>query len=63
MSVLDRKCCDVNPDSKNTQTVREFIHDMYMHIYHEDISDNALNEMSDEDVEQLADELDWLGWK
>ena len=63
MSILDQRCCDVVTESTNTQTIREFIHDLYSVIYHKDIPDNILNEMSDNEVMELAEELDWLGWK
>lgn len=63
MSILDKRCCDVVPESSNKSSVREFIHDLYPVVYRDDISDNVLNEMSDFQIMELVEELDWLGWK
>lgn len=63
MNILNKRCCDVYPESPNTQTIREFIHDLYQAIFHQDILDATLNLMSEADIMRLVDELDWLGWK
>lgn len=64
MGILDKRCCDVYEDSHNTQTIREWIHETHKYIYHgEDVSDNALDRMSEPDLREFIDELDWLSWK
>lgn len=61
--ILELRCCDYDKASTNIQTIREWIHDMYKYIYDEDIMDDALNKMSDSELKELIDELDWLSWK
>lgn len=63
MSMLDKRCCDVVDDCTNTQTIREFIHSLDTIVYKEPITDEKLNKMSDAEIMELVDELDWLGWK
>jgi len=63
MSILDQRCCDVVTESTNTQTIREFIHDLDIIVYKKHISDEELNKMSNNEIMELVEELDWLGWK
>ena len=61
--MLSKRCCDVYENCTNTQTIREWIHDTYRYIYHDDISDEGLNKLSNAEIEELIDELDWLASK
>lgn len=63
MSILDKRCCDVVDNCTNTQTIRGFIHSLDTIVYKEPITDEKLNKMSDAEIMELVDELDWLGWK
>lgn len=63
MSILNKRCCDVVDNCTNSQTVREFIHDLDIIVYKEHISDEELNKMPDAKIMEIVDELDWLGWK
>ena len=63
MSILDKRCCDVVDNCTNTQTIREFIHDLDIIVYKKHIPDEELNKMPDKEIMELVDELDWLGWK
>ena len=61
---LDKRICDVEPEAKNTQTYREWIHDISEYIYGDDYtSDEDLNKMTDKELTYLIDELDWLADK
>lgn len=60
---LDKRWCDLYADASNTQTVREWIHDMCIYIYGEDILDSVLDNMPQEEIEEFVDELDWLASK
>ena len=61
MSLLDKKCCDYVVDNcTNSQTIREFIHDLDIIVYKKHIPDEELNKMSDTEIMELIDELDWL---
>lgn len=63
MSILDKRCCDVIDNCTNSQTIREFIHDLDTIVYKEHIPDEELNKMPDAEIMVLVDELDWLRWK
>ena len=63
MSILDKKCCDVFDNCTNSQTIREFIHDLDIIVYKEHIPDEELNKTSDAEIMELVEELDWLCWK
>lgn len=63
MSILDQRCCDIVNESTNTQTIREFIYDLDIIVYKKHIPDEELNKMSDNEIIELVEELDWLGWK
>ena len=60
---LDKRICDTVSDASNTQTLREWIHDVYRYIYNTDISDVVINKMSDQVLTEFVEELDWLSWK
>ena len=60
---LDKRICDTIPDATNTQTLREWIHDIYKYVFKDDISDEELNNMSNKELIMFIDELDWLSWK
>lgn len=61
---LDKRICDVEPGTVNTQTYREWIHDISMYLYDFDpVSDEELNNMTDEELTFLIEELDWLADK
>lgn len=60
---LDKKCCDIFDNCNNTQTLRELIHDLHIFIYDFDIEDSRLNEMSDIQLADLYDDLDYLSYK
>lgn len=60
MNILNKRCCDVYSESHNTQTIREFIHDLYRAIYHQDILDVTLNLMPEADIMRFIDILNWL---
>lgn len=63
-SDLDKRICDVEPAASNTQTYREWIHDISMYLYDFDpTSDEELNNMTDEELTFLIEELDWLADK
>ena len=64
VSDLDKRICDVEPEAKNIQTYREWIHDISEYIYGDDYtSDEKLNNMTDEELTYLIEELDWLADK
>ena len=60
---LDKRICDIIPDATNTQTLREWTHDIYKYVFKDDISDEELNKMSNKELIRFIDELDWLSWK
>ena len=61
---LDNRICDVEENAENTQTYREWIHDICVYIYGEEIYTNGqLNELSDEELTDIIEELDWLADK
>lgn len=60
---LDKRCCDIADNCDNTQTFRELIHDLHIDIYGFDIEDSKLNEMSDNELADLYDDLDYLSYK
>lgn len=61
---LEERWCDLYDESTNTQTVREWIHDIYAYIYGEDtIPDSELDKMTQDELEDFVDELDWLADK
>ena len=60
---LDKRCCDITDNCDNTQTFRELIHDLHIDIYGFDIEDSKLNEMSDNELADLYDDLDYLSYK
>lgn len=60
---LDHRICDHEPTATNTSTYREWIHHAHREIFHFDISDERLNEMTDRELSDLIDELDWLYYK
>ena len=59
-SLLNQRCCDVYHDSSSTNTIREWCHDAYKFIYNEDISDEGLDKMSEDELKEFIEELDWL---
>ena len=60
-NMLDKRWCDMYEDATNTQTVREWIHDSRKYLYgYDDISDEELDGMSDDSLEDLVDDLDYL---
>ena len=63
MNILCKRCCDFDKSSKNTDTVREWIHETYKAIYHEDISDTCLDSMRERELRDFIEELDWLASK
>ena len=60
---LDKRCCDVYENCSNTQTIREWIHDIEKYIGEFPSTDKELNNMSKERLEEYIEELDWLAWK
>ena len=61
---LDKRICDVEQNAENTQTYREWIHDISMYIFGEDVyQDEQLNSLSDQELTDIIDELDWLADK
>lgn len=62
---LDKRWCDLYDECANTHstTVREWIHDIYKYIYGEDIPDSELDKMTQDELEEFVDELDWLADK
>ena len=61
--VLDKPCCDQFDNCTNNETVREWIHDTYKFLYHEDVTDDGLNKLSNQELADWIDELDWLASK
>lgn len=62
-SNLDKRICDTIPGTSNTQTHREWIHDIHKYLFKEDIQDEIINQMSDQELTEFIEELDWLSWK
>ena len=62
-SDLDKHICDIIPESSNIQTLREWIHDIHQYLYKEDVSDEEINNMSEQFLNDFVEELDWLSWK
>lgn len=60
---LDKRWCDLHHEYTNTQTVREWIHDIHNYIYGIDIPDSELDKMTQYELEEFVDELDWLADK
>lgn len=61
---LDTRICDRELNAENTQTYREWIHDINIYIYGKDcVSDEWLNGLSEQELEDVIDELDWLAEK
>ena len=61
--MLDKRCCDIYDNCSNTQTIREWIHNTYKALYAEDIIDDALDKMSESELKDFIEELDWLADK
>lgn len=59
---LDKRICDFEP-CESTATYREWIHHAHKEVFMFDISDTRLNEMTDRELSDLIDELEWLYWK
>ena len=59
-SDLDKRICDTISEASNTQTLREWIHDIHQYLYKEDISDEEINNMSEQFLNEFIEELDWL---
>lgn len=61
---LDQRICDIEPYAENTQTYREWIHDISVYIHGEDIyTDEQLNALTNKELTFLINELDWLADK
>ena len=68
---LDKRICDVEPNSTNTQTYREYIDWGYRFLEIGDLVDKPnertlyertadLDRMTDEELTDVIEELDWL---
>lgn len=60
---LDKRICDCELGATNTQTYREWIKLTYEDIFGGHVSDDILNKMTDEELTEFIDELEWLFWK
>ena len=58
--MLDKRWCDIYDNCTSTQTVREWIHNSYDWLHDCDISDERLDNMSDYEIEELVDDIDYL---
>lgn len=63
---LDKRICDVDPNSTNTDTYREYIDWGYRYIGWRPIGKDLyertadLDKMTDEELTDVLEELDWL---
>lgn len=61
---LDKRICDVEKEATNTETYREFIKGGSKELYGCDVvSDEKLDNASDEELTDMIEELNWLLWK
>ena len=57
---LDKRICDIEPNATNTETYREFIINSIHHFYGENATIPKLDKMSESEINDIVDELDYL---
>ena len=60
---LDKRCCDIEPEATNTQTLREFINESEKHLNLGISTDKDFNTMTSEELIDMVEELDYLWGK
>lgn len=60
---LDKRICDIEPNATNTETYREFIINSIHHFYGENAAIPKLDKMSESEINDIVDELDYLWGK
>jgi hypothetical protein len=59
-SDFDKRICDVEPNADNTETYREFLINSMRHIYGDDVPIPDFDNMTEEELNDRIDEMDWL---
>lgn len=57
---LDKRICDIEPNASNTETYREFLINSYRYFYGNDIAIPDFDKMSEEELQDRIDEMDWF---
>lgn len=57
---LDRRICDVEPPAENTETYREYMTNAYREFFGPGIPIPDYDSMSEEELNDRLEELDWL---
>ena len=59
-SDFDKRICDVEPNASNEETYREFLINSMRHFYGDDVLIPDFDSMSEEELNNRIDEMDWL---